>query len=235
MDRKAKGDEKAQHTESVCEHFEEPFNTARHVLRGSIGIMGGTFDPVHHAHLQIAWELSEQLHLDEVRFIPSNIPVHRKEPHASPQHRLNMLTFATQSVDKFLVDDREIQRKGPSYMIDTLKSLQTDYPQAQLHLFLGMDAFNELPTWKDWEQLVDYAKLIVVRRPSYVLPSDPAFRAWSAEQQTKGSILFAQTLTSLDISASLIRKALREHKSPRYLLPDAVLNYITENKLYGGD
>ncbi len=198
----------------------------------NIGIIGGTFDPIHFGHLHTAWGILEQLSLDQIRFIPCGIATHREAPVASAQQRLDMLECAIQSDDKLIIDRREIERDGPSYMIDTLKSLQADFPDAQLHLILGMDAFSELDTWKDWQALMDYTKLVIVRRMPYQLPVDAKFRAWYGEQEAQGKVIFTQDIPLLEISATQLREALRSGRSPRYLLPEAVLHYITENKLY---
>jgi nicotinate-nucleotide adenylyltransferase len=193
--------------------------------------MGGTFDPIHFGHLRTAWELLA-LPLDEVRFIPCGQPAHREIPIAKAQQRLDMLKCALESEKKLIADPREIERAGPSYMIDTLKLLKADFNDAKLHLILGMDAFCELDTWKDWQSLSDYASLVVVRRLPFQLPVNANFRGWYSELEKEGKLVFMQDLTQLEVSATKIRKVLQRGESPKYLLPETVLNYIYKNNLY---
>jgi nicotinate-nucleotide adenylyltransferase len=197
--------------------------------------MGGTFDPPHFGHLRTAFEVLQRLALDEIHFIPCGTPNHRETAVASQQQRLDMLECAIESDGKLIIDSREVEREGPSYMIDTLRSLQADYVDADLFLILGMDAFATLSTWHEWQMLSDFAKLVVVRRMPYQLPTDAKFRAWYKALEKQDKIVFMDDLTQFEISATQIRQMLQTKKSPRFLLPEAVLNYIIRNKLYGGN
>jgi len=209
-------------------------------MRG-IGVLGGTFDPVHFGHLRIALEIFQELDLAEVRFLPCHLPPHRAEPLAAPQDRLAMLRLAVQDQGGFFVDERELQRPGFSYMVDTLESLRTEFPVRSLCLIMGMDAFASLHRWYHWEQLVTLAHLVIACRPGSDAALSPVVAALVAEhravdvaelrQHTAGRIWF-QAVSQLDISASRIRALVREDKSARYLLPDAVWRYLCENKLY---
>lgn len=130
-----------------------------------IGLLGGTFDPVHHGHLRIALEAKEALGLTEVRFIPCRQPPHRGDASATAQQRLDLLRLACGDMPGFAVDTRELERPGPSYMVDTLASLRAERGDEPLCLILGWDAFLGLPGWHRWQNLLDYAHLAVVQRP----------------------------------------------------------------------
>lgn len=210
-----------------------------------IGILGGTFDPIHFAHLRIAWEMLERLKLDHVRLIPCHTPPHRQAPIASPADRLAMLEYATESTDAFVVDDREIKRGGPSYMVDTLRSLREDYPNEPLCLLLGMDAFAQLTSWHEWEALITLAHLVISARPTYQPPVDPKFDTLLAAHQVEqvqtlhehpaGKLLFVEGITQLGISATQIRAQIACAHDAKFLSPEKVLKYIHEKQLYRGE
>ncbi len=208
---------------------------------GGLGILGGTFDPVHYGHLRIALELCQALALAEVRFMPCRQPPHRGTPAASARDRCNMLRLALAEQRGFVVDERELRRAGPSYMVDSLSSLRAEAGRRPLCLLLGMDAFNSLDTWHRWERLVELAHLVVVDRPGADCAPSPAVADLLARcrvsdprplrQRPAGCILL-QTVTRLEISASRIREMVRKGLSPRYLLPEKVLEYIWREGLY---
>jgi len=210
-----------------------------------IGILGGTFDPIHYGHLRPALEIYEALGLDEVRFIPSAEPPHRDRPQASALQRLMLVRAAIQGQPGFVLDDRELHRSGPSYMVDTLHSLREELgAQTPLGLILGLDAFLGLEGWYRWQSLFDYAHLIVTHRPGWSLRDlhpdsilageikprygEPAQLA----RQPAGRIHF-QAVTQLDISASGIRQELAAGRDIRYLLPDTVYELIKTQHIYG--
>ncbi len=206
-----------------------------------IGILGGTFDPVHHGHLRIALEALEELELAQVRFIPCRLPSHRRQPLATPAQRLALLRLAVAGQPGFAVDERELRREGPSYMVDTLASLRAEFGETPLCLLLGGDAFNDLPGWHRWRNILELAHLIVLERPgaapilagelSQLLARHRLYRPGALREKTTGGILF-QPVTQLAISATRIRQLLMQGRSPRYLLPEAVLNCIHEQGLY---
>lgn len=205
-----------------------------------IGLLGGTFDPIHNGHLRLAVELYERLNLAEVRFIPSAYPPHREQPVASAQLRLKMVEEAVKDVKGLSVDARELERPGPSYMVDTLRSLRQDFPTEPLYMILGMDAYVNLCYWHQWERLIEYAHLLVVRRPSKLLPMVHVMREFLTTHQPKtpddllkpaGTILMEE-IPSLTISATQIRGIIATDKNPRYLLPSSVLNVIETYQLY---
>ena len=135
-----------------------------------IGVFGGTFDPIHFGHLRTAFEMLQALRFEEVRFIPCGTPPHRGETYANASQRLEMVRVAVDGQSGFVVDDRELQRDGPSYSIDTLKTLREEFPQRSLGLIVGMDAFLGLPRWHRWRELLDVAHIIVAHRPGWRAP-----------------------------------------------------------------
>lgn len=206
-----------------------------------VGLLGGTFDPIHFGHLRSAVEVREYLGLDELRLVPNARPPHRDQPGASAQQRLEMVCLATASDASLLVDDCELRRDRPSYTVDTLESLRAELgATATLFLIVGWDAFSGLPSWHRWEELLQLASLVVLQRPEQdqelpeVLKDLLAARSVSGPtdlQATHGEILcLAQT--PLAISATHIRSLIQAGRSPRFLLPDSVLGYIETNGLY---
>lgn len=210
-------------------------------MLNSIAMLGGTFDPVHAGHLRSAVEVREALGLDEVRLVPAHIPPHRDKPVAGAAQRRQMLELAVAGEPGLRVDARELQRQAPSYSFDTLTSLRAELGgDTALSLIVGMDAFARLDTWHRWRELLDIAHIIVVARPGCETPRSGAVAALLAERRSDAGILKRQRsgsivsleLTPLPISASLLRGLIGAGRSPRYLLPDAVWNYIREQRLY---
>ncbi|MCA1790568.1 MAG: nicotinate-nucleotide adenylyltransferase [Thioalkalivibrio sp.] len=208
-----------------------------------IGVLGGTFDPIHFGHLRPALEVHECLGLCELRFIPSHEPPHRGAPAAAARHRLAMVERAIAGVPGFMVDSRELDRSGPSYTVDTLRSLRDEIGSDRpLLLIMGLDAFAGLDTWHRWREIPALAHVVVARRPGSSIPKHAAYLERAAatespsalEDRAAGLVLF-QPVTQLDISATDIRKRLRAGHSPRYLLPDSVRRYINEHDLYQPD
>ena len=207
----------------------------------SIGILGGMFDPVHFGHLRTALAALQDFSLDEVRLIPCHHPVHKEEPIAAAQHRIAMLHKATKAEKRLVVDVRECMRPGPSYMVETLQSLRTEYPNDRLFLLLGADAFNNLDGWKQWQQLFELAHIIVITRPGWDINPSQAVKDYCEDRtvssfpeigkKKKGKVL-AYSFTPLMIASSDIRALLKENKSIRYLIPNTVINYIKKHKLY---
>jgi nicotinate-nucleotide adenylyltransferase len=206
-----------------------------------VGILGGTFDPIHDGHLRPALEVLEALKLAQIRFIPCRRPPHRSPPAATAARRLAMLKLAVTGQRGFVVDDRELRRSGPSYMVDTLTSLRTELGTVPLCLLLGADAFHGLPQWHRWRNLLALTHLVVLHRPGVGLEfSEPLRELISRHRVTNiaalnrrsaGGLWF-QSVTQLDISATRIRSLLREERSVRYLLPESVRTYIREQGLY---
>ena len=206
-----------------------------------IGIFGGTFDPIHFGHLRSALEVKEIFGLDEVHLIPCANPPHRKQPAVSAQMRLQMLELAIKNQPELKIDARELDRpsgQAPSYMVDTLKSLRQEFKKEPLLLFIGSDAFKHLTGWHQWQQLFDYAHIVVLTRPGFQNQQlDDFFKARLAGDikelaQTNAGKLCFQQVTQLDISATAIRNMIANKQNPGFLLPDAVIEYIKQHKLY---
>jgi len=211
-----------------------------------LGIVGGTFDPIHYGHLRMALEVAHRLELNEIRFIPSANPPHRGVPEATDQQRLEMVRLAIEGDSRFILDDREYQREGDSYMVDTLESLRADMGAEQsLLLIMGSDAFLGLTGWYRWQRLLELAHIAVVVRPG------SAFKQTIAEdselqklydshhstdlntlQEMSHGALYILETTALEISASNIRHMVATGESPRFLLPETVLSFIDEHNLY---
>ena len=208
-----------------------------------IGIFGGTFDPVHFGHLRPALEVQQMLGLQQVRFIPSGHPPHREMPRASASQRLAMLRAAIDEQPGFVLDEREIRRQGPSYMVDTLLSLREELGETPLCLILGYDAFLNLPDWYRWEQLIELSHIVVTHRPGWLLTeyrANPELvdlleqHQQSLSQlgrQRAGGVVFVP-VTQLEISATSIRRQIRDGESIRYLLPDSVIEIIEKQHIY---
>lgn len=206
-----------------------------------IGVLGGTFDPVHIGHLRGAVEVVEALGLDDLRLVPSARPPHRDQPQVSAEQRLAMVRAAVQGLAPLSVDDRELARDKPSYTLDTLVSMRAELdPQDQLLLLLGWDAFCGLPTWYRWEELLQHCHIVVLQRPDAdtelpdALRNLVAARSISDPQALKGAcgqITFVWQ-APLAVSATQIRQLLASGKSVRFLVPDAVLAYIEAHGLY---
>ncbi|MGE5320586.1 MAG: nicotinate-nucleotide adenylyltransferase [Hyphomicrobiaceae bacterium] len=225
----------------------EPYSAPRSPLaaHAPVGIFGGTFDPIHFGHLRLAEDMADSLDLDRVLFIPAGQPPHRGAPRTAAGHRLEMVRRAICGNPRFVADAREVQRSQPSYTVDTLTALRDELGQQQpLWLLLGADAFLDLPSWHDWRRLFDLANIAVAARPGARLLQSSAImeplksemaqrRVADASLATRaaGAVLLRAT-PPLDISATAIRDILARHGSARYLLPDAVLDYIHEHQLY---
>jgi nicotinate-nucleotide adenylyltransferase len=206
-----------------------------------IGILGGTFDPVHNGHLRLALEALDTLGLDQVRFVPLSKPNHRADPTASVEQRTAMLKAALVEEPRLVLDDRELRRGGVSYTVDTLQSLREEFPQSPLALLLGADAFVNLEQWDRWEQLLELGHLVVAGRPGHGLDLSPVLDKLHRERRNDDpkSLMGALSgkichlfLPSLSISSSAIRNHITTGRSVRYLLPDTVVAIIKQEGLY---
>ena len=207
-----------------------------------IGILGGTFDPVHYGHLRMAIECLERLALAEVRLVPLYTPPHRRAPHAAPEHRLAMLKIAVGAAGKLKVDDCELHRQSISYTIDTVSALRAKLGNTPICLLMGTDAFNILHTWHRWQTLLDHVHIVVAERPGVAPdPENTELKALLDKHILNDAALLHTTRSGkilrlqipwLDISATRIRDMLRMRHDPAYLLPDAVIDYIHNHHLY---
>jgi nicotinate-nucleotide adenylyltransferase len=210
-----------------------------------LGILGGTFDPIHCGHLELAREAMEALDLAAVRLIPAGDPPHRAVPVATAGERLAMVTLAVSDYRGLEVDAREIDRPGRSYTVVTLEELRAEDPARPLALIVGADAFLGLPVWHRWHELLDLAHIVIVARPGTAFEGQlplQLMREWElrytsdprALSATPAGVFIRQPITPRPISASSIRAALARGELPavRGLLPAAVLAYIERNRLY---
>lgn len=212
----------------------------------AIGIFGGTFDPIHYGHLRLAEEMLELADLLQVRFIPTGTPPHRDEPQVTALQRSAMVRLAIAGQPAFVLDEREVRRASKCYTVDTLSELRAEFGDTQpLCLLMGGDAFLQLHTWHEWERLLELTHIVVGYRPGFTLEerihgAPPALRqhyqqrlcaAAELSQQPAGRIA-ELAIPKLEISATLIRHRVAEHRTIRYLLPDAVADYIHQHQLY---
>lgn len=210
-----------------------------------VGLLGGTFNPIHFGHLRAAEEVREALNLDLVYFVPAASPPHKIEGDLAPaEHRLQMTRFATKGNRYFMVSDVEVRRIGRSYTVDTARYfLSTLRPPCTLFLMMGSDQFAELDTWKDCEELTRLCSLAVHPRlregESVPAPISRAvlerFGYSKAEDHyahASGQTLSLVTTTIFPISATVIRQKLQRRQSVRYLLPGDVADYIVRHALY---
>lgn len=207
----------------------------------SMGIFGGTFDPIHYGHLRTAFEMLQALKFDEVRFIPCGDPPHRGMTFAVAEERLQMVDVAIAGQAGFVSDRRELERDGLSYSVDTLESLRTEFPTCSLGLIVGMDAFLGLPKWHRWDELLDFAHIVVAHRPGWKVPEFGALGALLAKYAThriedlhesKCGRIYVHAVTQLEIASTEIRELVAAGRDPRFLMPDAVRNVIEETGLY---
>ncbi len=206
-----------------------------------IGIFGGTFDPIHYGHLRTAFELYENLRLGEVRFMPCGQPPHQEMSIASAEHRLAMVRVATEAQHRFVVDDRETRREGPSYSVDTLSELRAEFPDRSLCLIVGMDAFLSLPKWYQWREILHLAHVVVAHRPGWQAPGlgplgellvdRGTARIGELHDSLAGSI-YIHAVTQLEISSSGIRNLVADGGDPRFLMPDPVRQLIEDTGCY---
>jgi len=185
-----------------------------------IGILGGTFNPVHLGHLILAEEVREKLKLNRLIFVPAYLPPHKDNTDITKAtYRLAMVKLATAGNKYFSVSDTEIERDGRSYTIDTIKEFKKIYPRDELYFIIGSDLLNYLDEWKDLGRIIKLVKFIVATRPGYPLERIPAYIA-------------TIPIRAVDISGFAIRQAIRKNKSFRYLVPESVFSYINKNKIY---
>jgi len=202
-----------------------------------IGLLGGTFDPVHFGHLRPAVEVRAALGLEQIRLIPAQVSPLRSAPGATGAHRIAMLRAAIQGADDLVVDGRELEREGPSYTIDTLEHVRRDFPDARLHLLMGADAFADFERWHRWAEILEHVHIVVTHRPGRPLrvPSGLAGSVVAdaaALEAVPAGRVWIQAVTQLDISATRIRAAAAAGRDLRFLMPAAARRYLEEHRLY---
>ncbi len=214
-----------------------------------LGILGGTFNPIHYGHLAAAEEVRDRLKLDRILFIPSYLPPHKFEEEVpSAVQRLEMVRLATTDNPFFEPSEIEINRGGRSYTIDTVEALRQMFPGAELYFITGLDSFLEIRTWRQWERLLPLCNFVVISRPGYHFAdlAKISFMESAAGELTRldrGDLrqatvrsaaftIFLERIPLFDISSTDIRKRVKAGVSLKYLLPDAIETYIITNKLY---
>ena len=212
-----------------------------HLQIEPLALFGGTFDPVHYGHLRCAEEARRKLGLKKLHLLPAGRPPHRSTPQATATQRLQMLQLAQPEFPLLSIDDRETRRKGPSYMVDTLKELRAELACTPLLLLIGQDAANDLHSWFDWERLFTLAHIVIMTRPGMKseyrqdlgkqIQARSGFDVRDLLSSKAGRVLHLE-VTSIDISATTIKKLIRLGRSPQSMLPEPVLDYINENHLY---
>lgn len=190
----------------------------------SVGMFGGTFDPIHIGHLLLAERAREELGLDRILFVPANIPPHKRSGRliAPPECRIEMLRLATDSNAAFEISTHEIDREGVSYTVDTLRHFEALRPEARFTLLIGGDNAGDFRTWREPEQIVRLATVAVWARPGSEMPSE----------LLPGTGYHRIDAPLLDISSTDIRRRVAERRSIRYMVTDAVGEYIARNELY---
>jgi nicotinate-nucleotide adenylyltransferase len=185
-----------------------------------IGILGGTFNPIHYGHLILGEQVRVQLKLDKVIYVPAYMPPHKKANGIiDARHRLKMTALAVEKNKRFSVSDIEIKRRGKSYTIDTLREIKNTYPSAQLFFICGSDLVNEIPTWKNVDEIYEMATFVLAKRPGF-------------GKRLTGKNFIKIHVAQVDISSSLIRDLVRQDSSIRYLTPGTVVEYIEKHGLY---
>ncbi|GAB2883252.1 nicotinate-nucleotide adenylyltransferase [Myroides odoratimimus subsp. xuanwuensis] len=197
-------------------------------VRRRVGVMGGTFDPIHHGHLVAASEVQAWFGLDEVVFVPTGDPYQKSHREVSPaEHRYLMTVIATAANPRFTVSRVDIDRKGPTYTIDTLRDLHAQRPQDELYFITGVDALAEIFTWRDASELFELANFVGCTRPGYTM-----------DEHTLGTIpedrVTMVEIPALAISSTDCRARKQRGEPVWYLVPDGVVQYIAKHDLYPG-
>ena len=203
----------------------------------AIGIFGGTFDPVHIGHLRAAIEFAEAFSLADVRLLPCHQPPHREMPGVSSEQRKIMLELAVKDIKQLSIDDREILQDQTSYTIHSLRQIRSEVGEKiPLYFALGVDAFNQITTWKNWQELFHLSNFVILHRPNAELNianslPDVRLEHFDGVRQPANH-LYELAINALDISSTAIRQKIAAKQSVKFLLPETVEEYIFKNKLY---
>ncbi len=206
-----------------------------------ICILGGTFDPVHFGHLRPALDVQQALGIEQVRLLPCRLPAHRTNPSQSASQRLKLLELAIDTEPGLVVDSREFERDGPSYMVDTLESLRAEAGSLSVCLALGLDVLSELDSWHRWRDILSLCHLVVMQRPGGQWPGPGELADCLQRAQVKtvealhtrpAGCVLSMPVTQMAISSTQIRQLLASGRSARYLAPAAVLTHIKQENWY---
>lgn len=191
-----------------------------------IGLFGGTFNPIHCGHVKAAESVQNIFSFDRILFIPSYLPPHKESGDvASAAHRLKMVELALASFDRFFPSSVEIDARGTSYSILTLNKIKEMFPQTEAFFLLGIDAFLEIETWKDYEDVLKQCSFVVMNRPGFRLSE-------AKDILTEKYKIYLLSINTLDISSSKVRERIRKNQPIEGLVPENVENYIKERRLY---
>lgn len=209
-----------------------------------LGILGGTFDPIHFGHLRAAEEIREELDLEKILFIPGALPPHKDRKEITPfQDRVEMVRLALSDSSSLVVLDLEGRRKGPSYSVETLREIRAYYKNdIEMFFIIGVDAFKDIETWKEYKDLFKNSHFVVINRPGisfkelgpFVLSLGVGFEktGTNSYKNRYGNLLIYKKITDMDISSTKIRDMISAGKSIRFLVPQQVIDYIVEKGLY---
>lgn len=209
--------------------------------RKTLGIFGGTFDPVHNGHLRMALELKQHLGLDEMRLMPCHQPPHREAPGVTSEHRAAMAELAVADCADLTVDNRELLRDQTSYTVETLCELRDEIgSEMSLCLAMGMDSLVNLHSWRRWRELLDLCHIVVAARPGWSCPESGEVAELLESHGAPASVLsecpnghiVVETLRLLPISATEVRAQIAAGESPQFLIPESVWRYIAKHGLY---
>jgi nicotinate-nucleotide adenylyltransferase len=206
-------------------------------LTKALGIIGGTFNPVHIAHLRIAIDFAESFNLSQVSLMPCAEPVHRDQPDVATEDRVAMLELAVKASEKIAIDLREVKRKGPSFTVDSLAQIRAECgDDTALYFAMGTDAFQQITTWHCYQQLFDLANIVVMHRPESAFAlNEPYFlerqQSFTGEHQAAGA-LYELPVSALAVSSTMLREKIKAGRSVDFLVPPEVQNYIAEHQLY---
>jgi nicotinate-nucleotide adenylyltransferase len=214
-----------------------------HFSQEPLAVFGGTFDPVHYAHLRCGEQARQTLGLETLYLLPAGDPPHKKTPFTTAGQRLEMLRLAQVEFPTLDIDDRELRRDGPSFMADTLGELRAEHPRRPLLFLLGQDSLNKLHVWYQWRRIFELAHVVTFPRPRVEPDYAPELareidRRGSDPRTVLSSLaggFLHLDLELIDISATAIQETLRRGASPSGMLPDSVLAYIDQNRLYRQD
>ncbi|MEI7714624.1 MAG: nicotinate-nucleotide adenylyltransferase [Mycobacterium sp.] len=195
-----------------------------------LGVMGGTFDPIHYGHLVAGSEVADLFELDEVVFVPSGQPAQKTRPVTAAEDRYLMTVIATASNPRFSVSRVDIDRAGPTYTRDTLRDLHATYPDSQLFFITGADALASILTWQGWDELFELASFVGVSRPGYELRRDHVTEVLG---ELSDDALTLVEIPALAISSTDCRRRAEEGRPLWYLMPDGVVQYVSKRRLYG--
>lgn len=202
-----------------------------------LGLFGGTFDPLHIGHLRTVLDVQQALNFSDIHIIPNNVPAHREQPVLDGQQRFQLLDKALQDVPGVVADDREIKRQGVSYMVDTLRDMQREFPDKHLCLIIGTDAYNSFCQWHEWQEIMQMAHLIVMQRAGVTAMVNKALDNRLTTEindllNEKAGCVYSQNVSQLDVSSTMIRQLIQQQQSIQFFVPETIRSNL--QTLYKG-